>query len=398
VKQKTFEELLRNIAINPLKAKKSLSDKRLTLIEKKVIQGHLLNRDNKNDQILESFEGTPESEFAFVNAHKHLLLGIAKNSLSRFQEAEVDLKEALAVFNKIGQSYHSFTVFFNLFMVYSNQSKIKEMKSALRSMETCEVGGDTNRHRLLRCQFTMASEENDAEKARMYLDQLCAIKLLMSENDLSAHLVGEFMFLVKLGDLPASRLCLGEMKKYRKFHLSENFKFMKKMLDHLLDSEPIYVYEKDFKSVPLLYYQLSVIQSLEGVNLEEARMFWSKLQSISPDIYKQNFHYESGKCLFSLCLDKHSDAITNRPLTFEIIGKTLEEKVYMLLLNSKGPLPTGLIFESIWGRVLESKEDLKKISRVISQVKKLYGVEINFKKGTYEMVQVESQQMKRNQA
>jgi hypothetical protein len=72
--------------------------------------------------------------------------------------------------------------------------------------------------------------------------------------------------------------------------------------------------------------------------------------------------------------------------------------VYMLLLNSKGPLPTGLIFESIWGRVLESKEDLKKISRVISQVKKLYGVEINFKKGTYEMVQVESQQMKRNQA
>jgi hypothetical protein len=44
-------------------------------------------------------------------------------------------------------------------------------------------------------------------------------------------------------------------------------------------------------------------------------------------------------------------------------------------------VPKPLIYELLWGEYPESKEDLKRLTRLVSKVRSIYGIEIKTLKG-----------------
>jgi DNA-binding response OmpR family regulator len=54
-----------------------------------------------------------------------------------------------------------------------------------------------------------------------------------------------------------------------------------------------------------------------------------------------------------------------------------------LLSTSETPLTKGNIYEQLWDQAPEFKDDLKKLTRLISRARSERGVEIKSRKGTY---------------
>jgi hypothetical protein len=166
--------------------------------------------------------------------------------------------------------YYRFVGHFNLFLLASNKLDFQSMKKNLEIMRTIPQERPLQYLRLIRCEFIYADETNQTALALKWLKDIEIQKDSLPESDKISHLVSEFMFRVKLEELSLARVLLGQMKKHRKFHLSENFNFMKKLLDHLIDNRPIYAYASDFEQVPILFHQVQVIQSLEALEKETA--------------------------------------------------------------------------------------------------------------------------------
>ncbi len=225
------------------------------MLEKKIIIDHSLIRNNQNSKVIEEIENISEGEIDFVNAHQNLLLGIACNNLSLFNKAEIYLEKSTQTLRDLELHYYAFISLFNQFMLYSNMRDYSEMSKALKRMKEIPLDSRMLEIRLMRCEFIFANEMNHNKEAEIYLNRIEQIKHEMVESDLIAHLVTEFMFYIKLERLTEARETLSAMKSFRKFHLSENYNFMKKLLDHLMDNSPIYAYDHDFKNTPFLFYQ-----------------------------------------------------------------------------------------------------------------------------------------------
>ena len=256
------------------------------------------------------------------------------------------------------------------------------MSSTIKMMESIELISEQQVIKLLRCQFDYQAQV-DHIKARQVLAEIELKKKEMSEGDIISHLVCEFMFYVQTEEFDNCEEVLNEMKKYRKFNLTENFNFMKKLLSHLKNNEPIYLYGDDFKSFPMLNFQLKVIHSLEEKNIEEARKSWNELHRLYPETYLSDFNFTGAKCLFSLCLNKHR--VVHKEVT--PIGKsesaTLLDSLVELLTLSQAPLTKGHIYEHLWTELPENKDDMKKLTRLISRARSERGIEIQSRKGTY---------------
>jgi hypothetical protein len=383
LQQKTFYKILVEFSLNPGRAKQYLSDKRLTLIEKKIIEGHLLIRNNQNQQALESMKLLSRSDLPFVEAQRKLLMGHALNNLSFFNESEKTIHESLEILNNFEAPYFQFVANYLLFTVYSNQNRPDLMLETLQRLESFPLMSEGQTIKLLRCKFDYYSLV-DNEMAHKILDEIEPNKKDMSEGDIISQLVCEFMFYVKCEDLDKCEEVLKDMKNYRKFHITENFNFMKKLLSHLKVNAPIYLYGEDFKSTPMLYFQLKVIQSFEENNFSEVDNSWARLQNLYPGIYLPNYTYAGPKCLFSLCLEKHrGSAIETKIGLAKGEGLSQLDILVELLRSSHSPLSKNYIYEYIWNESPEDKEHFKKLTRLISRARSEKGIEIKSRKGTY---------------
>ena len=380
--QKTFNRILIEFSLNPTKAKQCLSDKRLTSTEKKIIEGHLLIRNNQNQEALNIIRALPPSELAFVEGQRKLIMGLALNNLSYFTEAEVLIKDSLNIFKSLNVPYFEFVGNYYLFTIYSNRNQINLMGHTINILESIPLISDQQIIKLLRCQFDYLAQIDHAG-ARQILAQIELKKDEMSEGDIISHLVCEFMFYVQTEELDKCEVVLNGMKKYRKFNLTENFNFMKKLLAHLKNNEPIYLYGDDFKSFPMLNFQLKVIHSLEEKNIDEARKSWDKLHNLYPETYLSEFEFTGAKCLFSLCLDKHRVAHKEVMPIGKSESATLLDSLVELLSNSQSPLTKGHIYEHLWTETPDNKDDMKKLTRLISRARSERGIEIQSRKGTY---------------
>jgi hypothetical protein len=381
VKCKAFDHILRELNNNPVN--KWLIDKRLTILEKKIIEGYVMIRNNQNMKAFEHLSGLAESDIGFVNAHKDFILGMSCNNLSKFLDAQVYFRKAVNEFEKLELDFYLFSVRFNLFLLYSNLNHLTEMKSTLDIMSQMHLANNTHRNRLLRCQFIWAYESNDVPSALLLINKISKIKKQFVESDAISQLVTEFMFFVQNENLIEARKSLDQMKAFRKFNLSENYNFMKKLLAHLTDNSPVYVYDKDFQEVPVLLHQLKVIQSLESRDLLDAEKNWLLLHRLYPSTYRESFEYMGNKCLFSLCLNKH---LSKKESCFEVDGAedlSKSELLMALITNSETPLLKDTIYENLWGTPPVDKDDLKKLARLVSKVRSVYGVDIQSRKGTY---------------
>lgn len=387
MKCKTFDRFLKEMNQTPGKLNQWLEDKRLTQLEKKIILGYSLIRNNQNTRVLEELENIPESDIDFVNAHKNLLLGIACNNLTRFPEAKNYLEHSTKAMHELELHYYWFVSCFNQFMLYSNLRDYKLMKKSLETLRKIPLDSRMLEIRLLRCEFIYAHEVDQNKEAQEYLNKISKIKDEMVESDLIAHLVTEFMFYVKLEELDKARATLVSMKSYRKFHLSENYNFMKKLLDHLTDNSPIYAYDQDFQDIPMLYHQLKVIQSLEAQELSEAQLHWDKLHALMPEVYLDNFEYKDTQCLFSLCLNKHKKVEKKPTATFTGSDEQFKlDKLIHLLQSSEAPLSKGHLYEILWGEPPEDKVALQRLTRLVYKARQSKNLDIQTRKGTYFLV------------
>lgn len=382
MQQKTFYKILLEFSANPAKAKQCLSDKRLTSTEKKIVEGHLLIRNNENQLALDLMRKLSPSELPFVEGQRKFLMGLALNNLSYFGEAEKMIKESLDVFKKFQTHYFHFAGNFMLFTIYSNRNQTQQMKQTLEILESIPVISDVQVLRVLRCRFDYYSMV-DAAQARLILAEIEPKKKDMTEGDIISQLVCEFMFFVQLEELDQCEKILNEMKKYRKFNLTENFNFMKKLLAHLKTNAPIYLYGDDFKATPMLYLQLKVIHSFEEKNVKGAETFWNELHVFNPEIYLPDFKYAGTKCLFSLCLDKHRISYKEKIDIPKVEDLSQLDALVELLMSSQSPLSKNHIYEYLWNELPEDKDDMKKLTRLISRVRSERGIDIKSRKGTY---------------
>lgn len=385
MQQKTFYKMILEVNLYPEKMKQCLSDKRLTFIEKKILESYILIRNNKNAEATELLHGLSKSEFPFVEALKSLVLGISFINQSEYAKAEECILKTLPDFKKLESHYCLFLGYFNLCFIYLNSGKLSKVYDCIQAMEKIPQEAEIQLIRLLRCKFNYYLDTEDLSSAEKILQQIEPLKIKMGENDSISHLTSEFMYQVQREDFSKCQDVLNEMKKFRKFHLSANYKYMKKLLDHLVKGAPVYAYAEEFESVPALFQLIKLIQLLEEGKSDEALIYWNILRSSAPQIYKEEFNYQGPKSLFSLCLQKHQKQLASTTQFHFHPEATKYDKFLTILKESKGPVSAGLIFELIWEKSSETKEDLLKVSRLAYRAKTEEGMDISFRKGTYEL-------------
>lgn len=381
---KAFDQILKEIAAKPTKLETWLKDRRLTNTERKILIGHSWIRNNQNQKVLDEISSITPSEIDFVEAHRSLLIGLAANNLSHFSLADTELKKAIKTFEKLELHYYQFMANFNLFMLAANKVDLKQMRKHLIFMRSIPQELPHQHYQLMRCEFIFSAETDQPKTAMQWMHQIDLLMPSLSEGNRIAHLVSKFMFLVQIDQLDKAQQVLDQMKKFRKFQLSENYNFMKKLLDHLILNKPIYAYAQDFQGVPILFHQLQVIQHLEAHEQDESKLHWQALQKMMPEVFQEDFTYVGTKCLFSLALEKHRPK-KREPIQVSTLADTKLEQLISLLETHPAGLHKAHLYELLWGEVPETKEDLKRLARLVYKARQTFQREIQTRKGSYFM-------------
>ncbi len=381
--QKTFYKIIIDFNINPAKSKFYVDDKRLTFNEKKILDAYFLIRNNENVEAMKLMKGLAPSSLPFVEAQRLLLIGLSLNNQSLYHEAEESILKALSLFKELGTHFSVFMCYFNLSFIYFNLMNREKMKLVVEALKSIEFETEFQRIRYLRVKFAYLTLTEQITEANIVLSEIELSKGKMPESDRIAQLIIEFMFFSAQQDFIKCRKILIEMKSYRKFHLTENYIFMKKLLDHLTFNVPIYFYDDKFFDVPILNYQLKVIQSLEEMDIENAKEHWRKLSAIMPEIFGESFAFKGRKCLFSLCLDKHLSNVNKEHSCKKSEELNLIISLHDLLKSSDRPLSKSYIYEFLWNDVPVEKSDFNKLERLISRLRSEKQVRVVYRKGTY---------------
>jgi hypothetical protein len=61
------------------------------------------------------------------------------------------------------------------------------------------------------------------------------------------------------------------------------------------------------------------------------------------------------------------------------------DQLIHILTQAGGPVRKELIYELLWGKCIEEKSDLKKLSRLVSLIEQNHGYEIKSIKGCYQL-------------
>jgi hypothetical protein len=388
MEQKTFHDILLRFTSLPDKAKNGLKDKRLSKIEKDILLGYLLIRDSKNLEVINLFTNQVTHSSAYIEAHKNLLLGIAYNNLSQFKQAIVCYETAAQSFNQKVTNHFYFMTRINLYWAHYNLKDKEKMKDEISEIDKCEVDSETEILRVLRCKFSYAVFVEDFIAADNLIHKIEKFKDFMTEHFKSNFIIDKFNLELKRNNFKACQDCLAEMKKHRKYYFSSNYNFMKILLDHYLQSSPLYINNTDFKDSEDLLLQLQVIQKLQERNTATAKELWNKLRAFSNATYGEDFTYHGDRNLFSLCLEKQKYINGNLFSSDEDKEETIHlknkvKKLYHIVKDLKGPISKEELFFLTWGENLKDKDDAAKLSHALSRIKREYGISLKIKKGCY---------------
>src|SRR5690606_28766605 len=119
ISEKTFHRALLEFNNHPEKMKRYLNDKRMTILEKNIINAYLLIRKNKNKDVIQIFTKKNDEGSAFVESQKHYVLGSAYNNLCQFTQAQIHFKNAIKLLEACPNvsSRFNYVASFNLFWV-----------------------------------------------------------------------------------------------------------------------------------------------------------------------------------------------------------------------------------------------------------------------------------------
>jgi hypothetical protein len=157
---------------------------------------------------------------------------------------------------------------------------------------------------------------------------------------------------------------------------------MKGLLDFILDGSEIYLYERDFKGIQYLWWQISVIKSLQAKEITVAKEHWRELQKVMPHVYGEDFNYLGGVCLFKIALSKvnvHKTSLVVNLPKFET-----KEELLMFILEE---YPSGILkddlYKMIYGKEVQDKDDYGKLKTLIKRIRKKMFSDIKSRKGSY---------------
>lgn len=386
VRVKTFILALNTFHSNVKSSKNFLNDKRLTQAEKKILECWFLLRDSSFQEILEVIPTVQASYDPLVAAQKNLIWGLAYNNKSEYNKAIPLIKEALEVISHYPLKRVEFTASYNLFIAYLNYKDRKGMKACLDNMKSIPHEDSQQVIAYLLSLFKYQSFCEHFEKAYEVLDELETMKEEMSEPIIISFLITKYSFYSRCEKLNECENVLIEMKKYRKFHFSANFSYMRLMLDHLQHGKPLYIYDRDFADHPFLFYQLKVIQQLEENNIGAAAEYWQKLRNLAPHTYFPDFKYEGDKNIFTLNLTQYASRFKAEKAEITQLPSNKEEALLFLLKNATSPLRKDDLFTTIWKTEAQDKSDYSKLKMLIARVRQKHNLQIDFKKGCYSLI------------
>jgi hypothetical protein len=204
----------------------------------------------------------------------------------------------------------------------------------------------------------------------------------MTEPDQLNYLMDRFQRKVLDQNFFQCRIILNELKRCKKYYSTENFKIMNILIDFIEKDIPIYLQQRDFERVPLIYLQLSVLENLEQGLDDKALLIWNKLKEKFPFIYQDNFRYSGDEGLFKMALNKLI------PKQININKKTLEglpvkDRILRILEKSQDYISQDLLFELVWDRKAIDKNDYQLLAKNIYKVKKKYNLKIVSRRKCY---------------
>lgn len=350
------------------KYKKNLEDKRLTHAEKLILQAHLLVRNNKNTEVFPLLDQcTPSNEY--FGAHKDLVIGMAYLNTGQSQKALEVLENCESHFLPDIDHYFLFLLYRNCYTCALNLYNIPVAEEYFKLL--MELGFKTPREeRILKLtSFHHAILLEDAEKANTLKQELDRLKTEMSQSELPAYLINCFHLSMLKEDFKLAIEVMNEIKTLKKFHQSENYKFMHELTGYLMQDKPIYLREEDMSEMHNLNYQVQCIKALSGGDVQLAFAYWTKLQELNPQIYVDEFDYRGNKNLFALCLRK---ALCQTKQQRMEVPQDLSmfEKLDFIFANCNGVISKEELINLLWNQELYDKADLQKLSRLIYKYRK----------------------------
>jgi tetratricopeptide (TPR) repeat protein len=381
---KTFLSALKLFPHKLAKAKQFLKDKRLTQAEKVIIEGWFLLRDSKNNEVINSLQKLILND-EIVELERNLLLGIAYNNIGEFRKSLESLENCKKKLDLYPLERQSFLAYYNLFIVHFNYMNLLGMEEAIETLEKKSSGSAGDERAILFCHLCYQVMKNDTFKADELIQQLDKLESITSESQACAYQVLKFNYYIQNDNLTDCYLVLEKMKKFRKFQISSNYKFMKELMKFLTEDKSIYFYDKDFEKTPLLLWQMKVLSHLEASELDQATKAWDELIKIDPSHYKQEFRYVGRKNLFSICLEKVRPMEMEFALNLKKI-QNKEDRLITILKSYEKPIRKDELYELIWEENPEKKTDFDKLKTMILKIRKSKNLDIKSKKGCYLLI------------
>lgn len=382
MRPKTFIEALNCFSTGTKKSKSFLTDKRLLQTERNILKCYFLLRDNKLNDVDKILRGMSTESSSVVESQKSLLWGLVLMSRSNYLEAMYAFRESLMLMNGEDLAYFEMIALVNLFFSSFNLRDVKTMEEALQRLNAHNCRRPIEKLRVLQCKFNYYSFIKDFEVAKKILMEIDKMRDLLPEADNINHLTCKLDFYLRLDELELALQTVEMMKDHRKFHLSQSFRYIRILLDHYLFHGPLYFADDDFKDHFVPFHELKVIQKLEEGDSAGALVFWLELQKTNPVLYDGEFDYQDDKNLFGRCLSKYK-ATLKAKMDIQNSSENILKTLYRVFRDSTSPIRKELLFEMLWGRPPESKEDMLRLAKNVSKVRTTYHLDIKSRKGSY---------------
>lgn len=383
VSHKTFIAALDCFSSNMQKFKRYYNDKRLTVAEKAMLKSKVELRKSNFSKALELLEFTTTNPF--LKANQLFLQGTIYNNSSASHMAIPLLKESYMRFLKLEDKEMAYNPLFALVITLINQRNITQVEFYLKELAKLNLRSPYRQSSFLRAKALYYSLIDNNQKALEEINKAMEIKSESLNQKIAFFLVAKFVILFKLKRFNECEQILSEYKDTSGFADSANYNFMRIMLSHFLHDSPIYAYEKHFKGVDELRFQVNVIKHLSVAETELAKMYWEKLQTINSILYQDNLVYTGDYGLFSACLAKHSRKNENKTLSFnlnELRGSNTQDKLYKVLTSNSKTHTKEELIKLIWDEEY-SVENSQRFNRLLSRVKRKYNLNVRVRKGSY---------------
>lgn len=355
--------------------KKRLEKSLITPSQIKILWGYHAYRKRDQKKALDLLKSSPLTS-PFIEGVRLYLLGLTYNHIGKFSFARDYLTQARAKFSLSKRDNFKILNLATLLFCYGNQSLIKQMGEIIDELETINPINEYEKILKVLCKATFLSDSGQFEQANKFIE-----KALITESEYSGVFEASFRLLkinnyFHLDKIDQCRNALDDYNKATGFKCNSNFRFIKILLEHIIEGQVLYVYKYDFEDSQEQYDQLMVIKSLAEDNQDEAKRYWELLRKHNPEVYLEHFVYQGDAVFFKVALQKNLASV-DAQLNLEHLSKlaTIQEKLEYIFENGPDKIKKERLIFLLWGEE-DSAEARSKLRRALQYFQQKRAVKI----------------------